>query len=109
MVRNLYPSIKVASTNESDKISKNYNCLVATYQKIKEGFDDKELDVLHMVAPVKDKVSIVQSIGRIERNYKGKEKPLALYYLDNVSYSLSCYKKIKKILKENELWKKIIY
>ena len=103
MVRNLYPSIKVASTNESDKISKNYNCLVATYQKIKEGFDDKELDVLHMVAPVKDKVSIVQSIGRIERNYKGKEKPLALYYLDNVSYSLSCYKKIKKILKENEL------
>ena len=102
-IRTLYPNIKVVSTNESDKISKNYNCLVATYQKIKEGFDDKELDVLHMVAPVKDKVSIVQSIGRIERNYIGKEKPLALYYLDNVSYSLSCYKKIKKILKENEL------
>ena len=45
----------------------------------------------------------IVSFDTFIRNYEGKEKPLALYYLDNVSYSLSCYKKIKKILKENEL------
>lgn len=95
------PNLKVSTTLDNKKeIVKDYDILISTYSKIKEGFNDIRLNTLHMATPVKDKVSIVQSIGRIERNYVGKETPNAIYYLDNtIKYSLICLVKIRKYMK----------
>jgi superfamily II DNA/RNA helicase len=57
--------------------------LVATGQKIGEGFDFPRLDVLMLAAPVSDESRLEQYIGRLNRDYAGKEAVFVYDYVDS--------------------------
>lgn len=59
--------------------------LFATYSLAKEGLDIPILDTLIMASPKKDKSVIIQSVGRIERKYDGKETPIVFDFVDDYS------------------------
>lgn len=81
----------------------NYNIIVATFQKAKEGLDEKRLDTLHICSPIKDNISIVQSVGRIERNYTGKDTPIAYFYADTqIAFCNGSLAKIKRHYRNNK-------
>lgn len=74
--------------------------IVATYSLAKEGLDIPELDVLHLATPQKDKTTTIQSAGRVERNYEGKQTPIIMDYVDeNIDYCKKCFTKRKNFLK----------
>ncbi|MCI6732107.1 MAG: DEAD/DEAH box helicase family protein [Lachnospiraceae bacterium] len=85
--------------------------LVATGQKIGEGFDFPRLDVLMLAAPVSFEGRLEQYIGRLNRDYEGKEAVFVYDYVDShVRYfdrmygkRLRTYKKIGFSLWEGEL------
>ena len=57
--------------------------LVATGQKIGEGFDCPRLDTLMLAAPVSYDGRLEQYIGRLNRDYKGKEAVYVYDYIDS--------------------------
>ena len=59
--------------------------IVATGKYIGEGFDLPKLDTLFLVLPISWKGSLVQYVGRIQRQFEGKDKVIVFDYLD---YSL---------------------
>ena len=75
--------------------------LFATYQLAKEGLDIPRLDRLFLVAPRDDKAVIVQSVGRIERCFEGKDQPIVYDFVDEGEYFQKKYKKRKTIYKKN--------
>ena len=73
--------------------------LLSNYQLLKEGKDLPIADRLHLIFPMTEKKTIVQSVGRIERQYKGK-KPIVLDYVDsNIGYCYNAYTVRRRILK----------
>lgn len=58
------------------------SCLLATYQLAKEGLDIPRLDTLLMLTPVRDPVTVQQSVGRIMRPAPGKRDALVLDLVD---------------------------
>ena len=58
--------------------------LIATYQKLAEGFDVKAISRLFITFPIKSKRELTQSIGRAEREYKDKTAVLYDYMDVNV-------------------------
>ena len=56
--------------------------LIATGQKIGEGFDFPRLDVLMLAAPVSAEGRLVQYIGRLNRDHEGKEAVYVYDYID---------------------------
>lgn len=56
--------------------------LVATGQKIGEGFDYPRLDTLMLAAPVAYSGRLAQYVGRISRNYPGKKDIIVYDYVD---------------------------
>lgn len=56
--------------------------LVATGQKIGEGFDFPRLDVLMLAAPVSFEGRLEQYVGRLNRDYKGKKAVYVYDYID---------------------------
>lgn len=73
--------------------------LLATYSLAKEGLDIPILDTLHLATPNKNKAIVVQSVGRVERNFDGKVMPEIYDYVDfQISYCLGMYKKRKNII-----------
>ena len=56
--------------------------LVATGQKIGEGFDFPRLDVLMLAAPVSFEGRLEQYAGRLNRDYEGKEAVYVYDYID---------------------------
>lgn len=56
--------------------------LIATGQKIGEGFDFSRLDVLMLAAPVSFEGRLEQYIGRLNRDYEGKKAVYVYDYLD---------------------------
>lgn len=69
-------NLKEISTDES-------LILIATGQKIGEGFDFPRLDVLMLAAPVSFEGRLEQYIGRLNRDYKGKEAVYVYDYIDS--------------------------
>ena len=68
--------------------------LFATYSLAKEGLDIPRLDRLYMATPQKDYAVVAQSLGRIARNYEGKEQPIVYDYVDiRIPYLIKSYKK----------------
>ena len=85
------------------QVTKNESLiLVATGQKIGEGFDFPRLDVLMLAAPVSFEGRLEQYVGRLNRDYEGKEAVYVYDYIDahmrffNKMYGkrLKTYKKI---------------
>ncbi len=76
--------------------------LIATGQKIGEGFDYKQLDTLLLATPVAHSGMIEQYIGRIDRTFADKKEVLVYDYVDSHIYffnrmyqkRLKTYKKI---------------
>ena len=56
--------------------------LVATGQKIGEGFDFPRLDTLMLAAPVSFAGRLEQYVGRLHRNYPGKKDVVVFDYID---------------------------
>lgn len=57
--------------------------LVATGHKIVEGFDYPRLDTLMLAAPVSFSGRLEQYIGRLNRDYTGKEEVIVYDYIDS--------------------------
>ncbi|MCI8557992.1 MAG: DEAD/DEAH box helicase family protein [Lachnospiraceae bacterium] len=57
--------------------------LVATGQKIGEGFDCPRLDTLMLAAPVSFSSRLEQYIGRLNRDYDGKKEVIVYDYVDS--------------------------
>lgn len=76
------------------------NVILATYSLAKEGLDIPELEIVHFATPQKDKSTVIQSAGRVERNIPGKEQPVIYDYVDNnISYCVNCYRQRRRLLK----------
>lgn len=75
--------------------------LFATYALAKEGLDIPRLDRLFLVSPRDDKAVIVQSVGRIERLFEGKQQPIVYDFVDTGEYFEKKFKKRKTIYKKN--------
>ena len=56
--------------------------LVATGKYVGEGFDFPKLDTLFLALPISWKGALTQYIGRIQRQYQGKEKVLVYDYVE---------------------------
>ena len=57
--------------------------LIATGQKIGEGFNFPRLDTLMLAAPVSDEGLLTQYVGRLNRDYPGKENVIVYDYIDH--------------------------
>jgi len=58
------------------------NIIFATYKKAMEGVDIPHLDTLVYATPLSSESTIEQSVGRIERQFEGKQSPLVLDIYD---------------------------
>ena len=56
--------------------------VVATGQKIGEGFDCPRLDTLMLASPVKFDDRLIQYVGRLNRTYEGKTNVIVYDYVD---------------------------
>ena len=57
--------------------------LIATGQKMGEGFDFPRLDVLMLAAPVSFEGRLEQYVGRLNRDYEGKTAVFVYDYIDS--------------------------
>ena len=57
--------------------------LIATGQKIGEGFNFPRLDTLMLAAPIKFEGRLIQYVGRLNRIYEGKENVIVYDYVDS--------------------------
>ena len=76
--------------------------LIATAQKIGEGFDFPRLDTLFLSLPVSHESRLSQYVGRIDRIYKGKKDVYVYDYIDfHIGVFENMYKKRLKTYKKN--------
>lgn len=75
--------------------------LFATYGLAKEGLDIPRLDRLILASPHRDKATIIQAIGRIERKFEGKDKPICYDLVDPIQYFIKMYSDRKRYYKKN--------
>lgn len=79
------------SDKENSEIRKNLKevpddktiILIATGQKIGEGFDFPRLDTLMLAAPVSFSGRLEQYVGRLHRDYEGKKDVVVYDYIDS--------------------------
>lgn len=77
------------------------NLLFATYGLAKEGLDIPRLDRLILASPHRDKATIIQSVGRVERKFEGKKTPLVYDIVDNTQFHNNMFKSRKTIYRKN--------
>ncbi len=75
--------------------------LYASYSLAKEGLDIPRLDCLILATPKKDKATIIQSVGRIERVFDGKPTPIVYDLVDNERLHQSMWATRRRIYKFN--------
>lgn len=75
--------------------------LFATYNLAKEGLDIPNLDRLIFATPKKDKATIVQSVGRIERIVDKKKTPVVYDIVDSSGYHKRLFTERKRYYKQN--------
>ena len=88
--------------------------LVATGQKIGEGFDFPRLDTLMLAAPVSFDGRLEQYVGRLHRDYEGKKDVIVYDYIDShikvfenmYSKRLRTYKRLGYTLISNTILEK---
>lgn len=74
--------------------------LFASYGLAKEGLDIPRLERLILASPHRDRATIVQSVGRIERKFENK-KPICYDIVDNNKFHEGMFKSRKTIYKKN--------
>ncbi len=68
---------------------------------LENGLDIKPLNRLFLIAPTKNKINLIQSVGRIERKDEGKDTPIVYDFIDNDIYFEKAWKVRKGIYKKN--------
>lgn len=76
--------------------------LFATYGLAKEGLDIPRLDRLILASPHRDKATIIQAIGRIERKFEKKVKPICYDLVDPIQYFRNMYSNRKSYYRKND-------
>lgn len=77
------------------------HCLLATYQLAKEGLDIPRANRLFLVSPVRDRVTVQQSVGRIMRPAPQKQDAVVYDFVDSlVPQSKAQYSARKRVYKE---------
>lgn len=93
-------AVTAKKRNEILNQKTKWDVLVATYSLLKEGVSIKQLDTLHLATPVKDKSTVVQCAGRIERYLEGKKQPVVYDYVDmDIPYCVNAYTARRRALK----------
>ena len=78
----------------------DWNIIVSTYSLLKEGVSVKDFDTLHLATPIKDRATIVQCAGRIERYKEDKNQPIVFDYVDTeIPYCEKIYIERRRALK----------
>ena len=75
--------------------------LFASYGLAKEGLDIPRLDRLILASPHRDKATIIQSVGRIERKFDTKKDAIVYDIVDNSIFHQNMFKNRKTIYKKN--------
>lgn len=77
----------------------------------KEGLDIPRLDRLILASPHRDKATVVQSVGRIERKHETKTDAVVYDLVDNTQFHQNMFKNRKTIYKKNgnEILKEVYY
>lgn len=75
--------------------------IFATYGLAKEGLDIPRLDRLILASPHRDKATIIQAIGRIERKFENKEQPICYDLVDSIQYFEGMYRNRKSYYRKN--------
>ena len=75
--------------------------LFATYGLAKEGLDIPRLDRLILASPHRDKATIIQSVGRIERKFESKIQPICYDLVDGLEYFEKMYRTRKSYYRKN--------
>jgi superfamily II DNA or RNA helicase len=81
--------LMIGSNEERNAIAKQLmlegklDCIVATVQFMKEGESIANLDTIHFLTPVSNKIDWIQCCGRVQRQHPDKQTPLVLDYVDN--------------------------
>ena len=75
--------------------------IFATYGLAKEGLDIPRLDRLILASPHRDKATVVQAVGRIERKFEKKTNPICYDLVDPIQYFQNMYKTRKSYYKNN--------
>ena len=78
----LVGSMKKKSLKQVMEQLDSVQALVATGKFVGEGFDLPRLDTLVLALPVSWKGSLIQYVGRIQRQYKGKTEVKVIDYVD---------------------------
>lgn len=92
-------------TKDREKIIEDFKLgkfrfILSNYQLTKEGLDLPIADTLHLIMPMRDKTTIVQSKGRIERVYNGKNEALVYDYVDrHIGMLFNMYVDRRRIIK----------
>lgn len=75
--------------------------LFATYGLAKEGLDIPRLDRLILASPHRDKATVIQAVGRIERKFENKIKPICYDLVDPIQYFKNMYSNRKSYYRKN--------
>lgn len=79
-----------------------YKYLLASYKLAKEGLDCKILQNVVLASPVKDDAIVVQTIGRAQRLYEGKEIARVYDLIDDVSTLKRFYTKRRSVYRKKD-------
>lgn len=75
--------------------------LFATYGLAKEGLDIPRLSRLILASPHRDKATIIQSVGRIERKFENKVNPIVYDLVEPIFYYENMWKNRKSYYRKN--------
>ncbi len=75
-------AMKVKERKEAMESLNDIQVVIATGKYIGEGFDLAKLDTLILALPISWKGSLVQYVGRIHRQFNGKERVTVYDYVD---------------------------
>lgn len=73
----------------------------ATARIAGEALDAPSLDTLFILTPFGDHNAMQQSLGRIQRTFPGKKKPMVVIFEDNIPYCHGLCGKLRKFLRQN--------
>lgn len=79
---------------------KEIKCLFATYQLAKEGLDIPSLGYVLFTTPKKDKITVIQSAGRVRRKAPGKQFGVIIDFVDEMPF-LKKYAQVRRRIFKN--------